>query len=157
MKCDGQRPVCSTCAKSVREYECKYEEKSPYSRRQLLEIKVNRLETRLRELLSNRSKQAIISPISSSSSTPSLSARSLSPRTNPDASQVPRDIEMQDYGQMLEDSSKISTDFAWLDMMSSSPSFLQDIALSPPMYLNQDVSFNLVEQSDITLQERDML
>ncbi|KAF9265865.1 hypothetical protein L218DRAFT_897761 [Marasmius fiardii PR-910] len=50
LKCDGKRPVCSSCVKMKREGECEYEDKKQKSRTQKLKEKLAMLEERIREL-----------------------------------------------------------------------------------------------------------
>ncbi|KAL0577332.1 hypothetical protein V5O48_004656 [Marasmius crinis-equi] len=50
LKCDGKRPVCSSCTKMKREEECEYEDKKQKSRTQKLKEKLAMLEERIREL-----------------------------------------------------------------------------------------------------------
>ncbi|KAK7037528.1 hypothetical protein VNI00_011020 [Paramarasmius palmivorus] len=50
LKCDGKRPVCSSCTKMKRPEECEYEDKKQKSRTQKLKEKLAMLEERIREL-----------------------------------------------------------------------------------------------------------
>ncbi|KAG7086441.1 hypothetical protein E1B28_002395 [Marasmius oreades] len=50
LKCDGKRPVCSSCIKMKRDGECEYEDKKQKSRTQKLKEKLAMLEERIREL-----------------------------------------------------------------------------------------------------------
>ncbi|KIK59092.1 hypothetical protein GYMLUDRAFT_227493 [Collybiopsis luxurians FD-317 M1] len=50
LKCDGQKPVCSPCAKMKRPEECEYEDRRQKSRTQKLKEKLAMLEDRIKEL-----------------------------------------------------------------------------------------------------------
>ncbi|KAJ3740490.1 hypothetical protein DFH05DRAFT_1529088 [Lentinula detonsa] len=50
LKCDGQKPVCSSCIKMKRADECEYEDRRQKSRTQKLKEKLAMLEDRIKEL-----------------------------------------------------------------------------------------------------------
>lgn len=75
---------------------------------------------------------------------------------------MPRDHELQDYDMILGETSKDSTDFSWLDAMSTAPGFLADISLSPTVAMDLDPEVFLNPQknaaeSEIVPEDRDSL
>lgn len=97
MKCDGLKPICTPCARSNRD-ECKYTDKKPNNRKQLLEGKISRLEARLRDLESN-GRQRSNSAAALSTSPPSTTASLRPPtRNSPIPALEPADtVTLQQY------------------------------------------------------------
>ncbi|KAF5373124.1 hypothetical protein D9758_001483 [Tetrapyrgos nigripes] len=50
LKCDGKKPVCTSCIKMKRAEECEYEDRRQKSRTQKLKEKLSKLEERIKEL-----------------------------------------------------------------------------------------------------------
>jgi hypothetical protein len=50
MKCDGSRPVCQQCSRANRAADCEYDDGKTKTRTQILQEKIQRLESRIREL-----------------------------------------------------------------------------------------------------------
>lgn len=49
-KCDGARPICDQCAKTLRPQDCEYTDNQGRTRTEVLEENVARLQSRIREL-----------------------------------------------------------------------------------------------------------
>lgn len=55
MKCDGSRPVCQQCSRANRAADCEYDDGKTKTRTQILQEKIQRLESRIHELEGNPS------------------------------------------------------------------------------------------------------
>ncbi|KAK7449724.1 hypothetical protein VKT23_013199 [Stygiomarasmius scandens] len=70
LKCDGKKPVCSSCIKMKRADECEYEDRRQKSRTQKLKEKLKKLEDRIKEL--EGPAEGTSSDVAESSSSPFL-------------------------------------------------------------------------------------
>ncbi|THU96317.1 hypothetical protein K435DRAFT_722775 [Dendrothele bispora CBS 962.96] len=73
LKCDGKKPVCSSCLKMKRPEECEYEDRRQKSRTQKLKEKLMKLEDRIRELEGPAEGSSSGASSSSAASSPAVS------------------------------------------------------------------------------------
>lgn len=148
-KCDGLKPICTPCGRSNRD-ECKYTDKNPSSRKQVLEGKISRLEARLRDLESNgrqRSNSDAVSSTSSSYLAPSSAASSSQPPTRSGVA-----------SSVFEPSDTMTLQQCSLWTSSSSPSvYSSGFAASSPSPSPEEANFSWFGPAPGLTQEADII